>query len=63
MKGTLAVFSALTKSWMRSRTGVFFSIVFPVMLLLIFATVFSGNENIKYTIYVQNLDLKNNTLI
>ncbi|MGC8948633.1 MAG: ABC transporter permease [Thermoprotei archaeon] len=61
MKGTLAVFSALTKSWMRSRTGVFFSIVFPVMLLLIFATVFSGNENIKYTIYVQNLDLKNNT--
>ncbi len=61
MKGTLAVFSALTKSWMRSKTGVFFSIVFPVMLLLIFATVFSGNENIKYTIYIQNLDLKNNT--
>jgi len=61
MKGTLAVFSALTKNWIRSRTGVFFSILFPVMLLLLFATVFSGNENIKYTIYIQNLDLKNNT--
>lgn len=61
MRGTLAVFSALTKNWMRSKTGVFFSILFPVMLLLIFGTVFSGNENIRYTIYVQNLDLKNNT--
>lgn len=59
MRGAIAVFSALTKNWMRSKTGVFFSILFPVMLLLIFTTVFSGNENLKYTIYIQNLDIKN----
>ncbi len=59
MSGVFAVFSALTKNWMRSKTGVFFSILFPVMLLLLFGTVFGGGENMKYTLYVQNLDLKN----
>ena len=57
MKKIFAIFSALTKSWLRSKTGVFFSFLFPVMLLLIFGTIFSGNESAKYTLYIQNFDL------
>ncbi|MBI4258842.1 MAG: hypothetical protein HY619_07790, partial [Thaumarchaeota archaeon] len=42
---------------MRSRSGVFFSVLFPVMLLLVFATVFSGTNSGQSSLYVQNLDL------
>lgn len=58
MKATLYVFSALLKNWLRSRTGVFFSFLFPVVLLLIFGTVFGGGTQ-KYDLWVQNLDLEN----
>lgn len=58
MRGSRVVFLALAKSWFRSKTGVFFSFLFPVMLLLIFGTVFGGDGG-KYTLYVQNLDLEN----
>lgn len=58
MRGSRAVFIALAKSWFRSKTGVFFSFLFPVMLLLIFGTVFGGGA-VKYTLHVQNLDLEN----
>ncbi|MEM0483064.1 MAG: ABC transporter permease [Nitrososphaerota archaeon] len=46
----------LFKNWLRSRTGVFFSFLFPVILLLIFGTVFGGQQQVSYTIEVQNLD-------
>jgi ABC-2 type transport system permease protein len=59
MRGVLAIFSALTKSWLRSKMGVFFSFLFPVMLLLIFGTVFSGTESTKYTLHIQNFDIDN----
>jgi len=57
MRGIWAVFSALVKNWLRSKMGVFFSFLFPVMLLLIFGLVFSGSEGTKYTLYIQNFDL------
>lgn len=56
MRGFLAIFIAITKNWMRSKTGVFFSFLFPVMLLLVFGTIF-GEQEVKYTLYVQNLDI------
>jgi len=59
MNGSLAVFSALVRNWFRSKSGVFFSFMFPVMLLLIFGTVFSGGQGQMYTLHVQNLDIEN----
>lgn len=47
---------ALTKNWLRSRSGIFFSILFPILLLLIFGSVFGGQQ-VKYTLFVQNLDV------
>lgn len=46
----------LLKSWVRSRSGLFFSFAFPIMLLLIFGSVFGGGTT-QYTLYIQNLDV------
>lgn len=52
-----AVLSALLKSWLRSKTGMFFSLLFPAMLLIIFSTVFGGGGSAQYTLFVQNFDV------
>ena len=48
-----AVFSAVTRSWLRSRSGLFFSFLFPVVLLLLLGSVYgsgspSGEEGVTY---------------
>ncbi len=50
---------AVTKNWMRSRSGLFFSILFPVLLLVVFGAIFSGIGGAShYDLFVQNLDLR-----
>jgi len=56
----LAIFKLTATEWMRSKTAVFISFLFPIMLLLIFGTIFGGNGQITYTIYIQNNDIDNN---
>jgi len=57
MMRPIAIFTAVTKNWMRSRSGLFFSIMFPVLLLLVFGAIFGGVGGAsKYGIFVQNLD-------
>lgn len=46
---------ALILDWLRSKTGVFFTILFPVMLMSILTMAFSGDG--RYELYVQNLDM------
>jgi ABC-2 type transport system permease protein len=54
----LTIFKAVTKNWMRSRSGLFFSILFPVLLLVVFGAIFSGiGGSTQYSLFVQNLDL------
>ena len=58
----LTIFKAVTKNWIRSRSGVFFSILFPVLLLVVFGAIFSGiGGSSKYGIFVQNLDVSPST--
>ncbi len=38
----VAVFVAISKNWLRSRSGLFFSFLFPVILLLLFASAFAN---------------------
>jgi len=52
--GTLVV--VLFKNWLRSREAVFFSLAFPIILLVIFSLVFAGGSA-HFTIYVQNEDV------
>ncbi|MCS7142232.1 MAG: ABC transporter permease [Aigarchaeota archaeon] len=42
---------------MRSKVSVFFGILFPVMLLLVFGSIFGGPTPPNYTLYVKNLDV------
>jgi ABC-2 type transport system permease protein len=44
------------RSWSRSRGTVFWSLLFPVMLILLFGAIFSGMGDSKYTLYIQDLD-------
>jgi ABC-2 type transport system permease protein len=54
----VTIFKAVTKNWMRSRTGLFFSIMFPILLLVVFGAIFSGVGGAsQYSLFVQNLDL------
>jgi ABC-2 type transport system permease protein len=56
MRRTLIIFKAVTKNWLRSRSGVFFSIMFPILLLLVFGAAFGGGGTTASTLFVQNFD-------
>lgn len=58
MRRIAAIVGALGKNWLRSREAVFFSLIFPVVLLLIFSAVFAGGGSAEFTVYVQNNDLE-----
>jgi ABC-2 type transport system permease protein len=44
---------------MRNAAGLFFGLIFPVILILIFGAIFSGGLSGNITVYVQNQDTKN----
>jgi len=52
----LYIARALLLDWLRSKTGVFFTLLFPIMLMVIMSSVFSDTSRID--LYVQNLDIK-----
>jgi len=43
------------RGYLRNKTGLFFGLIFPVILILIFGAVFSGSSG-PITVYVQNHD-------
>ncbi|MCL4325688.1 MAG: ABC transporter permease [Candidatus Thermoplasmatota archaeon] len=43
------------KSYMRSRSAIFFQILFPVILMLLFGSIFSGGGTSHTTIAIQNM--------
>jgi ABC-2 type transport system permease protein len=57
LKRAASVARAVLRNWVRSKEGVFFSLLFPVMLLLIFGSIFGNSVGGGYSIYVQNLDV------
>jgi len=53
----ITIFKAVTRNWMRSRSGLFFSILFPILLLIVFGTIFSGvGGSSSSNLFIQNLD-------
>src|SRR5690606_22752731 len=47
---------AQIKMFFRSPGSVFWTVAFPVLLILLFGAIFSGTGNTKYSLYVQDLD-------
>jgi ABC-2 type transport system permease protein len=44
------------RGYLRNRVGLFFSLIFPVILILIFGAIFSEGSSGTITVYVQNKD-------
>ncbi|MFO7677218.1 MAG: ABC transporter permease [Thermoplasmatota archaeon] len=49
-------FVASIKTWLRSKGTLFWTLAFPVMLILIFGAIFSGIGDSTYSLYIQDLD-------
>ncbi|MCS7145740.1 MAG: ABC transporter permease [Nitrososphaerota archaeon] len=57
MRALTTLVNMLFRSWHRSWTAVFFGILFPVMLLLVFGSIFGAPSTPNYSLYVRNLDI------
>ncbi len=44
------------KSFYRENTAMFFTFAFPIILILVFGTIFKDQENVSFNLYVQDLD-------
>jgi ABC-2 type transport system permease protein len=53
LRADLVVFG---RGYMRSRVGLFFSLIFPIILILIFGAIFSGGSSGPIPVYLQNQD-------
>ncbi len=44
------------KTWLRSPGTIFWTVLFPILLILIFGAIFSGGDEAEFDIVVQDLD-------
>ena len=51
-----ADFIASVKTWSRSKGTVFWTLLFPILLISIFGLIFSGVEDNTYELHIQDLD-------
>jgi ABC-2 type transport system permease protein len=49
------------KSFYREKTAVFFRVAFPILLILVFGTIFMNQDNVRYDFYMQDLDQTNSS--
>lgn len=49
-------FKANVKTWLRSKGVLFWTLAFPIILILIFGAIFSGTDDFSYTLYIQDQD-------
>jgi ABC-2 type transport system permease protein len=56
VKRILSDFSVFSRGYLRNKFGLFFGLIFPVILILIFGAIFSGNSSGAITVYAQNQD-------
>ncbi len=56
MSRLIGDFKAFGLAYVRSRSGFFFALIFPVLLILVFGAIFSGTGGQKINLPVQDLD-------
>lgn len=56
LKRIFADLSVFRREYLRNRTGFFFALVFPIILIAIFGAIFSGGASGPVTVYTQNQD-------
>ena len=55
-KRILSDLKLFAQGYTRTRIGLFFSLVFPIILILLFGAIFAGGNNGPIGVYVQNQD-------
>jgi ABC-2 type transport system permease protein len=55
-KRIFADFKVFSRGYLRNKFGLFFGLVFPVILILIFGAIFSGGGSGTVNVYAQNQD-------
>ncbi len=55
-KRIYADFKVFSVGYLRNKFGLFFGLIFPVVLILIFGAIFSGGGSGTVTVYAQNQD-------
>ncbi len=56
VKRILADLSVFRREYLRNRTGFFFALIFPIILIAIFGAIFSGGSSGPINVYAQNQD-------
>ena len=56
LKRTFSDLNIFRREYLRNKTGFFFSLVFPIILIAIFGAIFSGGSSGPTQVYVQNQD-------
>ena len=49
------------KTFSREKSAMFFTIAFPIILILVFGTIFLNQDNLSFDLYVQDLDQTNSS--
>ncbi|MGZ3790688.1 MAG: ABC transporter permease, partial [Bacteriovorax sp.] len=49
-------FKVFSRGYLRNKFGLFFGLIFPVILILIFGAIFSGGSSGTLNVYTQNND-------
>ncbi len=60
MSRVYTIIKGHVKTWFRSRSTIFWTIAFPILLIVLFGAIFGGG-NTKFDLYVQNQDLAAST--
>ncbi|HZY48059.1 MAG TPA: ABC transporter permease [Candidatus Bathyarchaeia archaeon] len=61
MSRVITIVAGHLKSWYRSKSNIFWTIAFPLLLIVLFGAIF-GSGSTKFDLYLQNQDLNQTTL-
>jgi len=59
LKRVLAIVVGALRMWFRSKHTLFWTLAFPLLLMLLFGAIFSVSQNPTFDLYVQNQDMAN----
>jgi len=57
LKRILAIIGGALRVWFRSKHTIFWTLAFPLLLMLLFGAIFSVSEDPRFDFYVQNQDI------
>jgi ABC-2 type transport system permease protein len=57
LKRIAAIINGALRTWFRSKSTLFWTLAFPILLMLLFGAIFSVSEDPRFDFYVQNKDI------